>query len=110
MSAGALSVPQLLTAREVAGILRVSLAQVHVLKDRIGYVVVGSRSVRFEPEAVFAYVQAQRRCHEPAPVSSSASAVRSGRPLGPTTRAAPTNSPRVAAITEQLRRGSRRVN
>ena len=100
----------LLTASDVAEILRVSVAQVYLLKDRIGYVTVGSRAVRFEPDAVFAYVSAQRRCHEPALASSAGSVPRSGRPSGPTAAGTSTSNRRAAEIMERRRLGSRREN
>ena len=109
-SVTSLSIPRLLTAGEVAEILGVSRAQAYLLKDRIGHVVVGSRSVRFEPDAVFAYVQGQRRCHEPALASSEIRGAPTGTPSGPTARVATTASPRAAEIMARRRRGSRRVN
>jgi hypothetical protein len=110
MSLPAHQIAPLLTAEDVAGILRCSLPEVYVLKDRIGYVRVGSRGVRFEQEAVYAYIAAQRRCHAPALVSSNALTPPSGRPSGPTIKVMSTVSPRVAATMERLRRGSRRAN
>ena len=103
-------VSPLLTVADVAGILRVSRAQAYLLKDRIGYVTVGTRSVRFEPDAVFAYVAAQRRCHEPALASSAGSVPRSGRPSGPTAAGTSTSSRRAAEIMAQRRLGLRRGN
>lgn len=99
----------LLTPREVAEILRVSRAQAYLLKDRIGYVQIG-RHIRFEPEAVFAYVQQQRRCHVPALVSSGVPTHHSGTRYGLMPRAGSTASPRVAEIMERQRRGLRRAN
>lgn len=101
---------QLLTAEDVAEILRVSRAQVYLLKDQIGCVVVGSRLIRFEPEAIFAYVQARRRCQEPAVASSATRGAPTGMPSGPTARVITTANPRAAEIMAQRRRGSRRVN
>ncbi|MBK8468075.1 MAG: helix-turn-helix domain-containing protein [Chloracidobacterium sp.] len=100
--------PELLTISDVAGLLRVSRATAYGLRDRIGWVRVGVRSVRFESEAVQAYIERQR-CHAPEAGSSSAPAPRSGRPSGPTTPAASTSSPRVAETMELLRRGSPRA-
>lgn len=101
--------PRLLTVPEVAEILRVSRGWVYEHAAEIGCTRVGG--VRFEPDAVFAYIQRQRvPCPEPAPASSAGRDPRSGRPSGPTTRAACTVSPRVAEIMRQLQRGSRRVN
>lgn len=105
-----LPVPRLLTADEVAEILGVSRAQAYLLKDRIGYVVVGARAVRFEADAVFAYVHAQRRCHAPALASTATRSPLSGKPATPTPRAGRSVSPRVAEIMAQRRRGSRPVN
>ena len=99
---------QLLKVEEVADILRVSRAQVYILKDRIGWVAVG-RHVRFEAEAVNAYIARQGRCRAPAPVASL------GRPpghapAGPTIKVASTVSPKVAAIMERQQRGLKRIS
>jgi hypothetical protein len=101
--------PPLLTAAEVAEILRVSRAQAYLLKDLIGYVRVG-RAIRFEQDAVFAYVQGARRCHAPALVSTSAPTRPSGGRSGATTRATSDASPQVAETMARLLRGSGRAN
>ena len=101
--------PPLLTVPELASLLRVSRAQVYVLKDRIGYVRVG-KGIRFEASAVQAFVEDSRQCHEPAPVSTAAPTRPSGGPSGPTTRAASAASPQVAATMARLLRGSQRAN
>lgn len=103
-------VPTLLTAKEVAAILKVSLSEVYALKARIGFVVVGFRRIRFEPDAVLAYVQAQRRCPEPEAASSAIPVRRTGRPPGPMPAASHTVSRRAVEIMAQRQRGSRRVN
>jgi hypothetical protein len=110
MSLPALTLPRLLSADEVAETLGVSRAQVYLLKDRIGYVVVGAKGIRFEPDALFAYIASKRRCRENAPVSTATPSLRSGTPSGPTIKVGSTVSPRAAATMERLRRGSRRVN
>ncbi len=103
-------VPQLLTATDVAGILKVSRSEVYALKSRIGFVVVGSRRIRFEPDAVLAYVQTQRRCPAPDPASSAIPARRTGKPVGATRTGFHTVNRRAVEIMEQRRRGSRPVN
>jgi excisionase family DNA binding protein len=101
--------PALLTVPELASLLRVSRAQVYVLKDRIGYVRWG-RGIRFEPDAVHAFLQGARECHAPAVVSSVGSTPRSGRRVGPTATDDPTSSPRAVEIMERLLSGSRRAS
>jgi predicted DNA-binding transcriptional regulator AlpA len=111
MGEGVVSVvPRLLTAAEVAEILQVSRSEVYGLKAKIGFIVVGCRRIRFEPDAVLAYVQAQRRCPEPAPASSAIRVRPTGRPSTPTRTASFAVSPRAAEIMAQRRRGSRPVN
>jgi hypothetical protein len=110
MSLPALTLPRLLSADEVAETLGVSRAQVYLLKDRIGYVLVGAKGIRFEPDALFAYIANQRRCHAPALVSTASLGLHSGKPAGPTIKVGSTASPRAVATMERLRRGSRRVN
>jgi excisionase family DNA binding protein len=54
-------VPELLTVREVAGLLKVSRAQAYAIARKVGIIRLG-RSVRVEPDALAAYL---RRCRQP---------------------------------------------
>lgn len=102
--------PPLLTADDVAEILRVSRAEVYALKARIGYVSIGRR-VRFHPEAVFAYIE---RCSVASASPPGSTVARTPRSSGPSTapRAAAhrSASPQVAEMMARLARGSRPVN
>ena len=101
--------PALLTVPELASLLRVSRAQVYLLKERIGYVRLG-KGIRFETTAVQAFIEGSRECHAPAVVSSAGSAPRTGKPPGPTPTAGPMNSPRAVEIMARLRSGSTRAS
>ena len=105
MPAAALPVPRLLTVPEVAEILRCSRGWVYEHAEEIGCVRVGG--VKFEPDAVFAYLAGRRSCRAPAPVSTNGQTPRSGGPSGPTMKIGSTVSPRVAERMQRLRRGSR---
>ena len=88
-------VPRLLMVEDVAAILRVARGSVYALKERIGYVVVGSSRIRFEATTVLAYVQAQRRCHEPRSPSYAPGNPHSGKSSPPPRT---TVTPRTAEI------------
>jgi hypothetical protein len=97
---------RLLTVPEVAEILRVSVSWVYEHADEVGCTRIGG--VRFEPDAVYAFIASRRStCPAPAPVSTAGQSPRSGGPSGPTIRSASIASPRVAETMQRLRRGSR---
>ncbi len=91
----------LLTVEDLAAILKVSRSQAYALKHKIGFVLVGARRIRFEPEAVRAYIERQRRA-APADVGPG-----SRRSSGPVQRATASRSvsPQVAATMQRLKRG-----
>ena len=59
MSEPAASLPELLTAQEVAAILKVDRERVYALKAQIGYVSLGDGTLRFRPEHVFAFIESR---------------------------------------------------
>lgn len=93
--------PELLTAREVAAILKVPRQRVYALKERIGYVLLSEGTIRFRAADVYAFIEARTRAPAAAPNMP-----------GPAPRAGPSSfrgpaarpvSRRAAEIRERLR-------
>jgi hypothetical protein len=101
---------QLLTVVEVAEILRVSEGWVYTHKARIGYVRTGG--VKFEPDAVRRFIEAQR-CADPAtdPASTAVPIRRtSGRRSHRLEAVSQSDNPQVAETMRRLARGLRPLN
>jgi excisionase family DNA binding protein len=99
-----LTADRLWTVADVARFLGVSVCKAYTLKERIGYVSLG-RHVRFRPEAVQAYVEANTRWHPVVTryVSSAAPILPTGTWRSPTVE----RSPRASEIRERLRQSGR---
>ncbi len=92
------------TVADVARFLGVSGYKAYGLKARIGYVTLG-RQIRFRPEAVQAYVEANTRWRPVVTrfVSSVAATLHTGTWRSPTVE----RSPRASEIRERLRQSGR---